>query len=163
MVPASTVLFRMVFFFGYYAALAWLNIRWERWGNLVALNGQNELLRMLRNEGLRNVCMGTLAMSIFFWGDKIGAERPGSLFETLGDYEVRMYVRMYPGNQRVKSYKVPAKISKRDGLHIHEAYMPNGGVVAFEEEGSLEIGQRCWMNDTSGREWGIELTTEFAP
>lgn len=153
----TTVVARTLGFLGDIAVSIWIGKSREQ---LAARQPAN---RMLNNSLPRGTTLGTIFWRFLLWVSCWGVTGPGALFERWTECEARIYVRKYPGNQPVKSYKVPAVITKGESYRICEAYMPNGGVIAFEDTGTLVIGPRCWGNDTSGREWGIELTTEFAP
>jgi len=111
-----------------------------------------------------------------FYGPKI----PGHLFER-NEYETMLYVRLYPNENEVKSYKVPAKIRRIvtsdcypadndtgqacdswKAYLIYYAIMPNGGKIVFEldSQESLELNKIVWIDDEEGRNWGVELTKE---
>ena len=110
-----------------------------------------------------------------------GVKRPGHILER-GDYEAMLYVRLYPNDEGVKSYKVPALIYTYsyecgpDGetckrYSIKYAIMPNGGKIVFEtpetvpleeEITPLQLGENVTREDIQNRKWGVELTSEPA-
>jgi len=110
---------------------------------------------------------------------------PGHFFER-NEYKKMIYVRLYPYDGDVKSYKVPAMIHAnfvecgdegeecRD-YQIEYAVMPNGGKIVFynpndtmkiyngfDPENGLTINEKVSLFDLKEREWGVELTSELA-
>lgn len=114
--------------------------------------------------------------AIIFFGSKV----PGSLLER-NEYETMLYVHLYPDEQQVKSYKVPAKVRREvtedcypgnDGdtectswkeYFIEYAIMPNVGRIYFDSDTPLELDRIIMMFDESTRYWGVQLTNEASP
>lgn len=106
-----------------------------------------------------------------------GTKVPGAFLER-DDYEVMLYVRLYPDMNEVKSYWVPAKIEsvtesycepavdmgeRCESLqvyYIRYAVMPNGGTIVFDEEGTVRLNEKEYVFDEQGRYWGVEMTNE---
>lgn len=94
-----------------------------------------------------------------------GTTTPGSLFEQ-SSYDEMVYVRLYPGDQITKSYRLPAMISRMDGYYyISFAEFPNGGRVSFESSigngvSDLHLGTRVSVSSDDDQEWRVELTAD---
>ena len=117
-----------------------------------------------------------LALVLIFGTPYFGTKVPGSFFER-DIYDGMFYVNLFPNAQKVKSYRVPAKIVASiesspdygDGEDYYREYkiefatMPNGGKVTFFDSNEpLYIGQMVIMFDDKQRYWGVELTKRKA-
>jgi hypothetical protein len=125
---------------------------------------------------------GSIAVGVaaYFLVIQYGVKVPGSFFER-SEYETMLYIRLYPDNNPVKSYKVPAEISKviaedcypgSEGqtecsswseYRINYAIMPNGGRIVFDEDPAysiVELNRIISLFDVYEREWGVELTKD---
>lgn len=90
----------------------------------------------------------------------------GSIYEAT-DYTQNFYVLMFPDKDSVKNYKVPAQIYSTMGdtgrvYHIECAYMPNGGVIKFDEYQYLIPNKLKAVDDVNEDSWRIELIDEKA-
>jgi hypothetical protein len=105
---------------------------------------------------------------------------PSAFFEK-GKYQAKIFVFAFPEGSTVKSYKVPASIerdSERNDVgednygqtifttdyfyRINKLYMPNGGVIEFEEDNFLDSNLKGELRDSQGHYWKIEITKEVA-
>jgi len=118
------------------------------------------------------------AIGLIFGTPYFGTKVPGSFFER-DEYREMFYVNLFPDEQRVKSYRVPASILvyleggydyDNDPVYwraykIQFAIMPNGGKVTFgfsDDYVPLELGSTVTVYDDDERPWGVELTDKPA-
>ena len=109
-------------------------------------------------------------LGLAFGSTRFGVKKIGALFER-SEYRTRYYVLMYPDYERSKNYKLPAEIEvstseDEDGSYkevsLLRVFFPNGNIVFFNGDESLEFGRKVMYWDSNGKEWGVELIDQKA-
>jgi hypothetical protein len=120
------------------------------------------------------ICIVVLNLLCAWFGECV----PGSWFER-SRYTAEIYVNLFPAGSESKNYRVPALIdaffddqSDYEGgtvwyrvYRLRHVTFPNGGQVKFEENNdeTLQLGKRVYIEDDEHRPWHIELTRERPP
>lgn len=174
---------RLIFYMAIYIAIYWiLHFAILKWDDLPSWVEESPSYFAKINGGTFVIFFVVIGLII-----KFGSRTPGSLIERRY-YKNNIYVRLYPNDELVKSYKVPALIYRTNydpgysdqeggssqGYFIKYAFMPNGGIITFSEVGfdfetnselsdmepQVILGEKTDLKDTKGRIWGVELTDE---
>lgn len=111
-----------------------------------------------------------VVFAILFGTEWYGNKTPGSVFER-SEYETILYVRLYPGNQKTESYKVPAGIFKTgNNYYVQYLNYPNNNSYIdvcwqapciYDDFVDVELNKLRTIIDAQDREWGVELTNEL--
>jgi hypothetical protein len=98
-------------------------------------------------------------------------KKPGSFLEK-SNYRGKFYVLVFPGNDKVKNYKLPGDIDKSEdcdsennscssNYRLSNIYWPSFGRTSFSDC-SIIINNKSLCTSDEGRDYYIELTSESA-